>query len=154
VDEDLPRTAVVHAAVARHPDPKLQWMPDHRDIGDAALDAVAVDPDQPAPRARAGPVGEQVAPQHRGLAVKGGVGDPHPELDGTDDRVGHDLGRRARRLRHRVPGTVEDAGVGTVIINFSGPASAQRHDPTPAVDHALTCTPFPEEPLSRLPVWP
>lgn len=23
----------------------------------------------------------------------------------------------------------------------------QRHDPTPAVAHALTCTPFPEEPL-------
>ncbi|MEQ3542465.1 hypothetical protein WHI96_27010, partial [Pseudonocardia tropica] len=38
-------------------------------------------------------------------------------------------------------------GVGTFIINFSGPASPQRHDPTRAVDHALTCTPFPEEPL-------
>ncbi|MEQ3542419.1 hypothetical protein WHI96_26775, partial [Pseudonocardia tropica] len=37
-------------------------------------------------------------------------------------------------------------GVGTFIINFSGPASPQRHDPTRAVDHALTCTPFPEEP--------
>jgi len=38
-------------------------------------------------------------------------------------------------------------GVGTFIINFLGPASAQRHDPAPAVDHALSRTPFPEEPL-------
>jgi hypothetical protein len=71
----------------------------------------------------------------------------HAELDGPDDRVGHDLGRRARSLRHRVPGMVAGAGVGTVIINFSGPASAQRHDPTLAVDHTPTCTPFPEEPI-------
>jgi hypothetical protein len=123
-------------------------MPDHRDVTDAALDAVAVDPDQPAPRARARLVGDQIAPQHRGRAVECGVDDPHPELDGTDDRVGHDLGGRARRLRHRVPGTLDGTGVGTCIINFSGPASAQRHDPTPVVDHALTCTPFPEEPVN------
>ncbi|MGM0724606.1 MAG: hypothetical protein ACQEXM_29545, partial [Actinomycetota bacterium] len=44
------------------------------------------------------------------------------------------------------PGLLTVFGVGTFIINFSGPASPQRHDPTRAVDHALTCTPFPEEP--------
>jgi hypothetical protein len=37
-------------------------------------------------------------------------------------------------------------GVGTFIINFSGPASSQRHDPRHRAGHALSCTPFPEEP--------
>ena len=37
-------------------------------------------------------------------------------------------------------------GLGTFIINFPGPASPQRHGPSGPADHALTCTPFPEEP--------
>jgi hypothetical protein len=37
-------------------------------------------------------------------------------------------------------------GVGTFIINFSGPASPQRHDPGSPGRHTLSCTPFPEEP--------
>jgi hypothetical protein len=39
-------------------------------------------------------------------------------------------------------------GVGTFIINFSGPASSQRHDPRHRAGHALSCTPFPEEPAN------
>jgi hypothetical protein len=38
-------------------------------------------------------------------------------------------------------------GVGTVIINFSGPASSQRHDPSSWPGHTLSCTPKSEEPL-------
>jgi hypothetical protein len=147
VGEDLPDAAVVDTPVARQPHPQLERVPDDRDVGDTALDGVAVHPDQAATWAGAGPVGEQVTPQHRGLTVHGGVGDPHPELDGPNDRVGHDLSRNRRRLRHRAPGDVDDLGVGTFIINFPGPASPQRHDPSPAPGHTLTCTPFPEEPV-------
>ncbi len=43
-------------AVARQPDPQLEWVPDDRDVGDAALDAVAVDPDDPAARTAARPI--------------------------------------------------------------------------------------------------
>jgi len=32
--------------------------------------------------------------------------------------------------------------LGTFIINFSGPASPQRHDPSHLVSHTLSCTPF------------
>ncbi len=39
-------------------------------------------------------------------------------------------------------------GVGTFIINFPGPASSQRHDPSCPLGHALSCTPFPEEPTN------
>jgi hypothetical protein len=45
-----------------------------------------------------------------------------------------------------VPGALDDIGVGTFIINFPGTVSVQRHDPSTAVGHALTCTPNPEEP--------
>ena len=148
VGEDLAVAAVVDTPVARQPDPQLERMPHDRDVGDAALDAVAVDPGHPAARAATRPVDEQVAPQHRRLAGHRGVGDPHPELDGADDRVGHDLGGRGRRLRHRVPGMLKATGVGTFIINFSGPASPQRHDPSSPGGHALSCTPFPEEPVN------
>jgi hypothetical protein len=94
-------------------------------------------------RARRGP-----PRQHRGLTCQGGVDDPHAELDRADDRVGHDVDRRRRKLLHRVPGTLGDLGVGTFIISFSGPASLQRHDPTSRAGHTLSCTPIPEEPLS------
>jgi hypothetical protein len=43
-------------------------------------------------------------------------------------------------------------GVGTVIINFSGPALTQRHDPSLRPGHTLSCTPIPEEPESFV-VW-
>jgi hypothetical protein len=43
--------------------------------------------------------------------------------------------------------TLGDLGVGTVIISGPGPASPQRHDPSSRGRHALSCTPFPEEPL-------
>jgi hypothetical protein len=66
-------------------------MPDDRDVGDAALDTVAVDTAGPQPGQCPGP-SEQVAPQQRGLAGDRGVGDPHAELDGPDDRVGDDMG--------------------------------------------------------------
>ncbi len=39
-------------------------------------------------------------------------------------------------------------GVGTCIICRPGPASPQRHDPDSRAGHALTCTPFPEEPTN------
>ncbi|GAA4554537.1 hypothetical protein GCM10023175_52660 [Pseudonocardia xishanensis] len=112
MDEDLAGAAVILALVARHPHAQLQRMPDHRHVADAALDAVAVDPDRPAPPGTTQGVDGQVALQHRGLTVQSGVGDPHPELDGTDDRDCHDLNRRER------------------IINFSWPAP-QRSDTTP-----------------------
>jgi hypothetical protein len=102
--EHLARAAVVDTPVTRQPDPQLERMPDHRDVADPALDTVAVDPDHPAPRAASRTFDDQVTPQHRGLTSDRGVDDPHPELDGPDDRVGHDLGRRRRKLRHWVPG--------------------------------------------------
>ena len=145
VGEHLADTAVVDTAVARHPDPELEGMPNDRDVADPALGRVAVGPGDPAARAATRTVDKQLAPQHRRLAGDRGVGDPHPEFHGPDDRVGHDLGRQGRRLRHRVPGMLKATGVGTVIINFSGPASPQRHDPSPPVDHALSGTPIPEE---------
>ena len=143
----LAGTAVVAAAIPRDPHAQLERMPDHRDIADTALDVVAEDPRDPAAGTAPRPLDDQVGEHHRRLARDRGVGHPDSELDGPDDRVGHDLGRQGRRLRHRVPGTLKATGVGTVIINFSGPALPQRHDPSPPVDHTLSCTPFPEEPL-------
>ena len=62
------------------------------------------------------------------------VGDPHPEIDGPDDRSRADALGGPRGLRHRVPGMLTITGVGTFIMNFSGPASPQRHDPASPVD--------------------
>ena len=135
-DEDLADAAVVATPVARHADSQLQGMADDGDVADAPLDAVAVGPGDPAARAAARPLDEQLAPQHGRLVEQSGVGDPHSQLDRADDRVGDDLGRRRRRLRHRVPGELDDIGVGTFIINFPGTVSAQRHDPTTAAGHA------------------
>ena len=90
-------------AVARHRNAQLEGMPDHRHIADPALGHVAVGPGDPAPRAAPRPVDKQLAPQHGGLARQRSIDDPDAELHGPDDRVGHDLGRQGRRLRHRVP---------------------------------------------------
>lgn len=38
------------------------------------------------------------------------------------------------------------SGVGTFIINFPGPVSTQRHDPSSRPGHTLSCTPYSEEP--------
>ena len=147
VGEDLAGAAVMDAPVARQPDPQRERVPDDRHVADTALDAVAVDPDQPAVRTAPRPVGDQVTPQHRRLAGHSSISDPHPELDRADDRVGDDLGGRGRKLRHRVPGMLTIIGVGTFIINFPGSVSAQRHDPARRAAHTLSCTPFPEEPF-------
>ena len=122
--------------VAQDPNPELERVPDHRNIADPRLDGVAVDPSQPAARSAAGPVDEQFAPQHRGLAGQRRVDDAHPELHGPDDRVGRALGRQGRRLRHRVPevlmGKVQEPASST----SRGPP--HRSDATPA---SLAATP-------------
>jgi hypothetical protein len=55
---------------------------DHRDIGDLSDDSVAVGALDPAARAVAATVTEQIAEHHRGIPVDGGVGDRHAEFDG------------------------------------------------------------------------
>src|SRR6201997_502480 len=51
---------------------------------------------------------EQVAEDHRDIAVDSGVGDRHTEFNRAHDRVGNNSSSRGRRLGHRAPRQVGD----------------------------------------------
>lgn len=94
VGEHFPLTGTIDTPVTGHPHPQSQPMPDHRHIGHSPDHGVAVNTIGAAPRTLPLAVIEQSAEHHRGIAVDGGVGDRHPELDGAHDRVGNNSSRQ------------------------------------------------------------
>ena len=106
--EHFPLTGGIDTPVTGHPYPQAQRMTHHRNIGHAADHGVAVAALATTARAAALAVVEQGAEHHRRIAVDGGVGDRHPELDGPHDRVGNNSSGQGRRLGHRAPRQVGD----------------------------------------------
>jgi len=103
VGEHFPWTLTAPAAVTWNPHAKTQRMTHNRNVSDPPDHGVAVDTLATALRAVAATVVEQIAEHHRGIAIDGGVGDRHPQLDRPHDRVGNDGSRQRRRLGHRAP---------------------------------------------------
>ena len=106
--EHFPLTRGIDTPVTGHPYPQAQRMTHHRNIGHAADHGVAVAALATTARAAALAVVEQDAEHHRRIAVDGGVGDRHPQLDGPHDRVGNNSSGQGRRLGHRAPWQVDD----------------------------------------------
>jgi hypothetical protein len=103
VGEHFPLAVGRCATVAGYSHPQPQRMPDNGYISHPPDHGVTVDTLTTAARTVALAVVEQVAEQHRDIAVDGGVGDRHPQLHSPHDRVGDNRSSRRRRVRHRAP---------------------------------------------------
>ena len=103
--EHFPCTVCGYTAIPRHAHVQPQRMAYHRHIGDSPDHGVAVDTLATTLWTLAPAVVNQIAEHHRDIAIDGGVGDRHTELDSSHDRVGNNSSRQRRRLRHRAPRT-------------------------------------------------